>query len=175
MADVNRQSPEQLACHLPAKGVPEGVASYLWETDSVSVGPLCTRVPSTPSCPRHLRGAPRFLQLIVGTTGSQANTICRQTYPLSNKFSPTPGLAKEDRIMSPFTMTGTEPWATDLWEGLPERMGPRLTLTRSAIRMKAQANRPVRTTGTNTQEPPIWLHPSCWPRWSVFQNCSLPN
>lgn len=105
--------------------------------------PLCTQVPSTSS--RHLRGAPRFLQLMVGTTGPQATTICRQTYPLSNKFSPTPGSVKEDRIMSPFTLTGTGPWATDLWEGLPERMGPQLTLTLLAIRMKDQANRLVST------------------------------
>lgn len=104
------------------------------------MGPLCTQVPSTPSCPRHLREAPHFLQLMVGTTGAQATTICRQTYPLSNKFSPTPGPAKEDRTMSPFTLTGTGPW-----EGLPERMGSQLTLTRLAIRMKAQANRLVRT------------------------------
>lgn len=108
------------------------------------MGPLCTQVPSTLSCPRHLRGAPRFLQLMAGTTGPQATTICRQTYPLSNKFSPTPGPAKEDRIMSPFTLTGTRPWATALWEGLPERMGPQLTLTCLALRRKAQANRLVR-------------------------------
>lgn len=102
-------------------------------------------VPPTPSCPRHLRGAPHFLQLMVGTTGPQDTTICTQTFPLSNKFSPTPGPAKEDRIISPVTLTGTKPWATDLWEGLPERMGPQLTLTRLATRMKAQANRLVRT------------------------------